>query len=64
MGLTLPQYVSFCGCSSGSPYTSLVLVIRNLALQRCASSSMLSVPRKLVLTVLMGSNLGRRARAR
>jgi hypothetical protein len=26
IGLTLPQYVSFCGCTSGSPYTSEVEV--------------------------------------
>jgi hypothetical protein len=57
MGLTLPQYDSVCGCCRGSPYTSLVLVIRNLALQRFASPSMFSVPRKLVFTVLMGLNL-------
>ena len=36
MQLTLPQYSSVCGCCRGSPYTSLVLVSRNLA---CASWS-------------------------
>lgn len=50
----MPQYASVCGCSNGSPYTSLVLEIRNRAFTRFARPSMFSVPMKLVLAVLMG----------
>lgn len=49
MGLTLPQYVSFCGCSNGSPYTSLVLVSKNRAPTLLANPSMFNVPTTLVL---------------
>lgn len=58
MGLTFPQYFSVCGCSCGSPYTSLVEVMRKRARVRLARPSMFIVPRKLVLMVLMGLYLG------
>lgn len=38
----------------GSPYTSLVELIRKRARVRLASPNMFIVPRKLVLIVLMG----------
>ena len=34
IGFTWPQYVSFCGCTSGSPYTSEVEVRSMRALGR------------------------------
>jgi hypothetical protein len=55
--LTLPQYSSVCGCWSGSPYTSEVLVRRKRALTRFARPSMLRVPMTFVLIVFTGLNL-------
>lgn len=37
IGFTFPQYVSICGCSLGSPYTSDVLAINTRAPTRFAS---------------------------
>jgi hypothetical protein len=54
MGFTLPQYVSRCGCSNGSPYTSEVDASSIFAFVRFARPSMFIVPRKLVFVVLMG----------
>jgi hypothetical protein len=54
MGLTLPQYASVCGCSAGSPYTSLVEASRKRARVRFARPSMFMVPRNEVLIVLIG----------
>ncbi len=51
---TATHYSSRWGCSSGSPYTSEVEVIRKRALTRLARPSMLSVPMNDVLTVLTG----------
>ena len=44
IGLTFPQYVSGCGCTSGSPYTSLVDEMRNRARFHFARPSALCVP--------------------
>ena len=59
MGFTWPQYSSFCGWTSGSPYTSEVLANRTLALVLLAKPRMLSVPRVFVLMVLIQGHGGR-----
>ena len=54
MGLTLPQYSSGCGWTTGSPYTSLVEACKTLAWMRFANPSILMAPITEVFTVLMG----------
>ena len=51
---TFPKYVSFCGCSKGSPYISEVDARRSLALCFCARSSMFFVPIEPVSRVSFG----------
>jgi hypothetical protein len=53
-GFTFPQYVSGCGCTSGSPYTSLVEASRKRAPLALASPSALCVPSEPTLSVWMG----------
>ena len=54
IGLTLPQYVSGCGCTCGSPYTSLVDARKNLAPLALASPRQLCVPSPPTLRIWIG----------
>ena len=52
--MTLPRYDSGCGCTSGSPYTSLVEAWSTLARHRLAIPSTLIAPITDVFMVLIG----------
>ncbi len=53
--LTAPRYVSGCGCTSGSPYTSLVEAWKKRAPRTLASRSPLRVPSTFTSVVRTGS---------
>src|SRR5438552_2213711 len=56
IGLTLPQYSSFCGWTSGSPYTSEVEASRKRAFFSLARPSALCVPSDPTFNVGIGSS--------
>ena len=74
MGFTLPKYVSGCGCTSGSPYTSEVDVSRNRAWdivinkpqkqQSLVHSVVTRVFKQTVLILSMGHAAAQTAQAR
>jgi hypothetical protein len=55
--LTFPQYVSGCGCTSGSPYTSLVEASRNRARFHFARPRAWCVPYEPVFSEWSGSRM-------